>query len=173
MAAKIHGCAGCVREVFAAATAHQIKVAKEMTNEAIRMYRRNGCVPGKYRSAGMAVWLITKNSGNPHLSFSTAGTVRARAAVLLARTAAVLMPAPRQAVAMRPFQMPATFARQLLPERIVGARFLARVRPWRRASRRLRRASRSRPPARRHHQPPRRERRAPRRSARQRRRTRL
>src|SRR6476620_5206970 len=46
-AANIHGCTRCGRDVFATATAHHPSVAKEIANEATRMYSRNGCVPGK------------------------------------------------------------------------------------------------------------------------------
>src|SRR6476620_4425846 len=68
MLPKIHGCAGCGRDVLATATAHQSSVANEIAKEAMRMYRRNCWEPGRYRSAGIAVWLMTKNSGKPHFS---------------------------------------------------------------------------------------------------------
>ena len=39
--------------------------ARLMRTRRHRIGRRNGCVPGRYSSAGSAVWLITNNSANP------------------------------------------------------------------------------------------------------------
>src|SRR5262245_18460183 len=60
------GCDGCGREFFRLPTAHQTRTPIEIANDAIRTYRRIGCVPGRNNNAGMAVWLMMKNSASPH-----------------------------------------------------------------------------------------------------------